>query len=506
VALAARTIAFIVRAALSLEARFGPPPAMVPRRPAHGGRRHRAAASAPAQTDAVPCSIAVVPDGSEPNLDLPTARADVHAQRRARLCRRLGDGVLVLGGGELRTRSNDTEYRFRPDSDFYYLTGLREPGAVLVLRGKTEPRCVMFVRPRDAEAEVWSGRRVGPEGALARHGADAAHPLSELAEQLPKLLDGASEVHVPLGRWRALDQSVMRALDHLRRRNRWGETPPEVLRDARATLGEDRIVKDAGALAALRRAVDITVDAHLAAMRATRPGAHEYEIEAIVEYEFRRRGASGPGYGTIVGSGANATILHYVDNESMLREGELLLVDAGAEVELFSADLTRTVPVSGTFTPAQRDLYEIVLAANVAGIAGATVGGNIDAIHHTCLRILCEGLVELGLLEGSVDVALEQESYKRFYMHRTSHWLGADVHDAGYYTLQRSPRPLQPGYVLTVEPGLYVAENDEKAPAELRGTGIRVEDDVLVTDGGPEVLTWRAPKTIDAIAEVVGKG
>lgn len=439
----------------------------------------------------------MVPDGSDATLD-------IHARRRARIARRLGDGVLVLGGGELRARSNDTEYRFRPDSDFYYLTGLREPGAVLVLRGTAEPRCVLFVRPRDPEAEVWAGRRIGPEGALARYGADAAHPISELAEQLPKLLDGASEVHVPLGRWRAVDQAVMRAIDHLRRRNRWGETPPEVLRDARATLGEDRISKDAGALACLRRAVDITVDAHLAGMAATRPGVHEYEIEALLEYEFRRHGANGPGYGTIVGTGANATILHYVENESQLRAGELLLVDGGAEFDLFSADLTRTVPVSGKFSPAQRDLYDVVLAANLAGIAGATVGGNIDAIHQTCLRILTQGLIDFGWIEGSVDAALEQELFKPWYMHRTSHWLGADVHDAGYYTLQRSPRPLQAGFVLTVEPGLYVAETCEKAPAELRGTGIRIEDDVLVADAGPEVLTWRAPKTIDAIEAVVG--
>jgi Xaa-Pro aminopeptidase len=416
----------------------------------------------------------------------------------------------VLGGGELRARSNDTEYRFRPDSDFHYLTGLREPGAVLVLRGHgrapqgAEPHFVLFVRPRDPDAEVWAGRRVGPEGALARYGADAAHPIAALAEELPKLLDGASEVHVPLGRWRAVDQAVMRAVDHLRRRNRWGETPPEVLRDARATLGEDRIVKDAGALACLRRAVDITVEAHLAGMAATRPGVHEYEIEALLEYEFRRRGASGPGYGTIVGTGANATILHYVENESQLSRGELLLVDAGAEVELFSGDLTRTVPVSGKFTPAQRDLYEVVLAANTAGIALATVGSNIDAIHQTCLRILTQGLIDFGWIEGSLDAALEQELYKPWYMHRTSHWLGADVHDAGYYTLSRSPRPLQAGFVLTVEPGLYVSETCEKAPVELRGTGVRIEDDVLVSEAGPEVLTFRAPKSVAEIEAAVG--
>jgi Xaa-Pro aminopeptidase len=432
----------------------------------------------------------------------PSSVRNRHAQRRARIAETIGDGVLVLHGGELRTRSNDTEFRFRPDSDFHYLTGLREPGAVMVLRGGASPRFTLFVRPKDPEAEVWSGRRTGPEGATARYGADAAHPLSELAEQLPKLLDGAPQIHYPLGRSRALDTMVQRAVDHLRRRNRWGETPPDVIVDARTTLGEDRLVKDAGALAALRRAVDISAEAHLAAMRATRPGAHEYEIEALVEYEFRRRGADGPAYGSIVGGGANATILHYVDNESPLVDGELLLIDAGAEVDLFAADITRTFPIGSRFTPAQRDLYEIVLRANTAGIELARPGGDIDTIHRRCLTILSEGLVALGLLDGPVDAVLEQEAFKKYYMHRTSHWLGADVHDAGYYTLGRKPRPLQPGYVLTIEPGLYVPADDDRAPPEMRGCGIRIEDDVLVHDEGPEVLTWRVPKTIADIEAI----
>jgi Xaa-Pro aminopeptidase len=435
----------------------------------------------------------------------PHAPRDIHAQRRDRLAASIGDGAIVLFGGELRTRSNDTEFRFRPDSDFYYLTGLREPGSVMVLRGGATPKFVLFVRPRDADAEVWSGRRVGPEGATSRYGADEARPLSELAEHLPKLLDGASEVHLPIGRWRALDNHVQRAIDHLRRRNRWGETPPDVLCDARTTIGEDRLLKDAGALACLRRAVDISAEAHLAAMRATRPGMAEHEIEALVEYEFRRRGADGPAYASIVGAGDNATILHYVDNDGMLRDGEMLLIDAGAEVDLFAADITRTFPISGKFSIAQRELYEVVLRANLAGIAGAVVGGDIDSIHHTCLRILCEGLDGMGLLEGSVDEALEKETYKRYYMHRTSHWLGADVHDAGFYTLARKPRPLQPGYVLTVEPGLYVRADDDRAPPELRGCGIRIEDDVLVGVDGPEVLTWRVPKTIEDIEAVMAR-
>ena len=437
--------------------------------------------------------------GVSPRPDL-----DDCAKRRARLAERLGEAALVLYGGELKTRSNDTEFRFRPDSDFYYLTGLAEPGAVMVLRPGHDPELTLFVRPRDPEQEVWTGRRIGPEGAVARFGADAAHPLQELGEKLPELLDGAPTVYMPLAVYRRLDQAVHRAIANLRRRNRTGTTPPEALHDARLLIGEDRIAKDPAALASLRRAVDITTAAHVTAMRAVAPGMREFQIEALLEYEFRRAGAGGPGYASIVGGGANATVLHYVDNDDFLHDGQLLLVDAGAEWDLMSADLTRTFPIGGRFSAAQRDLYQVVLRANHEGIERAVVGGDIDDIHHGALETLCEGLIDLGLLEGSVEQAIEQETYKRFYMHRTSHWLGADVHDAGYYTLQRKPRALQPGFVLTVEPGLYVSPDDEQVPEAFRGIGIRIEDDVLVTPEGPEVLTASAPKDIDAIEDIVG--
>jgi Xaa-Pro aminopeptidase len=443
------------------------------------------------------CSAPVVPQPPS------TSRED-RAARRARIAERLGEGALVLCGGELRTRSNDTEYRFRPDSDFHYLTGLSEPGAVMVLRPGHDTPFTLFVRPRDPKAEVWSGRRVGPEGAIEHYDADAAHPLADLPERLPKLLDGVREVHLPFGRHPRLDQRVLRAISSLHRTNRNGSMPPEALRDARVTVGEDRVVKDAAALAALRHAVDITVDAHRLAMRATRPGMHEYEIEAILEHAFRRHGSSGPGYGSIVGSGDNATILHYVENTAPLHDGDLLLVDAGAEWELFSGDLTRTYPVSGRFTPAQRELYDIVLRANRAGIETATIGSDIEAIHARCLRVLSEGLIDLGLVDGPLDAVLEHQRYETYYPHRTSHWLGVDVHDAGYYCIGGKPRPLQAGMVLTVEPGLYVPADDETAPQALRGCGIRIEDDVLVDEAGPEVLTHRAPKDADALESLVG--
>ncbi|MBV1861039.1 MAG: aminopeptidase P N-terminal domain-containing protein [Nannocystaceae bacterium] len=438
--------------------------------------------------------------------DQPRPSADACAQRRARVASMLGpDEALVLSGGTVHTRSNDTEFRFRPDSDFYYLTGLADPDAVLVLRPGHEPEFTVFVRPKDASAEVWSGRRVGPELASERFGADAAYSRADLGSELPALLDGVRRVHLPLED-AALQRRVLKARTTLQRRNRTGAMPPDGFTDARVTVGEDRINKDAASLASLRRAIDITVAGHEAVQRSVRAGMHEFEIEARLEYEFRRRGASGTGYGSIVGSGANATILHYVDNDGPLHAGELLLVDAGAEFDLHSGDLTRTFPVSGSFSPAQRDLYAVCLEANVAGIADTRVGQTIETIHATCLRVLCQGLIDMKLCEGSVDALLESEDYKRYYMHRTSHWLGVDVHDAGYYSLEGTPRPLRPGYVLTVEPGLYVSADDDRAPQELRGTGIRIEDDILVTDGDPEVLTAASPKTPDAIEALMAQG
>jgi Xaa-Pro aminopeptidase len=436
---------------------------------------------------------------------VPRPSAAACAARRDRIAREIPGDVLVLHGGDLKTRSADTEFRFRPDSDFYYLTGLAEPGAVMVLRPGHDPAFSLFVRPRDPEAEVWSGRRLGPEGAREAFGADAAHPIAELSEHLPGLLDGAERVHLPLGGPSRITRAVDRAIALLRRRNRTGQMPPAVLVDARVTVGEDRVIKDPPALASLRRAVDLTVLAHLEAMRTVRPGMYEYEIEALLEYTFRRCGGAGPGYGSIVGAGDNATVLHYVANDGKLRAGDLLLIDAGAEWDLHSGDVTRTFPIDGRFRPAQRDLYDIVLRANRAGIEQAVVGSTIETIHERCVRILCEGLLDLGLLEGDIDRVVADESYKKYYMHRTSHWLGADVHDAGYYCLARDPRPLVPGVVLTVEPGLYVAADDATAPAELRGTGVRIEDDVLVRVDGPEVLSYRAPKDPAELEAIIGQ-
>ncbi len=427
------------------------------------------------------------------------------ARRRQRVADRLQNGVLLLYGGELRPRAGDTHYPFRPDSDFYYLTGLAEPGAVLALMAGTPPGATLFVRPRDREQEIWSGRRLGPDGAAARAGVEQAHPLDELSERLPDLLDGHETIFLALGRDEALDRVTLDALATLRRGERNGRRAPTRIHDARIPMGEERLRKDGPARAAMLRAVELTCAGHRAAMASCRPGLYEHQIQATVEHVFRSGGASGPGYGSIVATGTNATILHYVENCAPLRDGELLLVDAGAEWDTFTGDVTRTYPVSGRFTAAQRDLYQIVLAANEAGIAAVTPGATVDGIHARCLEVLCRGLLDLGLLSGSLDEVLDTRSYRRYYMHRTSHWLGADVHDVGRYALpDGAARPLEPSMVLTVEPGLYVAEDDEQAPAELRGTGIRIEDDVWVTDTGAEVLTAGVPKDVAALEALVG--
>lgn len=440
-----------------------------------------------------------------PRMDSP-ADPSVYAQRRRRLGERMGDAALVLHAGALQTRSNDTEHRFRPDSNFYYLTGLAEPGALLVFRPRRAPALTLFLPAQGERDILYNGRRPGPDAVRERIGADAAHPSAEQGATLAKLLDKLDTVYVPFADSPAAKNAVHAAIEALRANERGGDVAPECLRDARPLLGEDRIIKDAAALACLRTAIEISAAGHLAAMRATRPGRHEFEIEAVLHHEFLRRGSSGPGYATIVGAGANATTLHYIANRARLEHGQLLLVDAGAEWEWFTGDITRTWPVSGKFSPAQRDLYDIVLAANEAGIAAATVGSSLDAIHHVCLRRLADGLRQLGLLAASVDEILEKELHKKYYPHRTNHWLGSDVHDAGRYNENGVARPLRAGMVLTVEPALYIPAADDGAPPELRGLGVRVEDDVLVRDAGPEVLTHMVPKRTPELEALVGAG
>jgi len=421
-----------------------------------------------------------------------------HERRRRRYMDAIGPGaVAVVHSPPEAVRNGDAEFRFRQSSDLYYLTGFAEPEATLVLRpGAEDGEVVMFVRPRDPERETWTGRRAGVEGAVQRYGAAAAHPVEELAERLPELIGDHDDLYYSLGLDPGFDAVLVRTLAQMRARERRGRRAPRRVVDPRDVLHELRLRKTAEELELMRQAAAITCDAHVAAMTAAAPGVGEHELEALIDYTFRRRGGIGPGYNTIVGGGDNATILHYIENDQPLADGTLVLIDAGCEYDFYTADVTRTFPANGTFTDAQRRCYEIVLRAQEAGIEMTRPGATIDEIHDHTVEILTSGMVELGLLEGPVADRIDDESYKRFYMHRTSHWLGMDVHDAGNYTRDGASRPLEPGMVITVEPGLYIAADADNVPDRLRGIGIRIEDDILVTEDGHENLTAACPTSV----------
>ena len=415
------------------------------------------------------------------------------AARRERILAAMGSGVMVLAAAPERIRSADVHYPYRQDSDFAYVTGFLEPEAVCVLAPDAKEPFALFVRPHDPERAIWVGARAGLDGAVERHGADVAHPIADLERELPRWLRPAEQVWLDLGRDDPLANRLLAAVRSVQAERPRSGTGPTAVRDAREILHELRLVKQPDELVLLREAIGIACEAHRIAMQTAQPGMAEFEIEALVDYTFRRRGAAGPAYPSIVAGGANATVLHYTDNDARLRDGQLLLLDAGDEFGGYCADVTRTFPVGRTFGPAQRDLYQAVLSAQRAALDAVRPGATLEALHDAAVRVLTESLVALGLLEGSVDTALEQETYKQFYMHRTSHWLGRDVHDVGLYRQGDAPRRLAPGMVFTVEPGLYVPDTDE-VPAAFRGVGIRIEDDVLVTDAGAEVLSADAPK------------
>jgi Xaa-Pro aminopeptidase len=430
----------------------------------------------------------------------------LHAARRARVfeeMERRGGGVMVLPAADEKPRNADSEFVFRQDSDYAWTVGLDEPmgGAVLVARGGAR-KLVLFVRPRDREKEIWTGRRAGVEGAKERYGADEAFAVAELDAKLSAFVEDAPTLWWRLGQDPAWDVRMARIVSELRASGRAGKRAPSAIVDPGRILHELRLVKTPDELAKLRRAADITAEAHMAAMRDGSPGRREYQVQAEIEYAFRRRGGMGPGYGTIVATGANSTILHYRAGDALMKDGDVCLVDAGGEFDWYTADVTRTFPVSGTFTTAQRALYDLCLAVQKEGIEAVRPGTTLDVLHDLTVRRLTEGLVGLGLLAGPADARIEDKSFRKYYMHRTSHWLGLDVHDVGDYYVDGKARELVPGMVLTVEPGLYVAEDDEAAPKEMRGVGIRIEDDVLVTPEGRENLTAAVPKEVSDLEAV----
>ncbi|HET6764389.1 MAG TPA: aminopeptidase P N-terminal domain-containing protein [Longimicrobiaceae bacterium] len=441
----------------------------------------------PATGSASPAAVAVLPP-------------EVLRARRERLLAAIGDGVAVFCAAPEHLKSRDTDVRYRPDSDLWYLTGFAEPGTVAVLTPHDgEARLTLFVRPRDPERETWTGRRAGVEGAIERFAADAAHSIDELDELLPKLLEPADAIWYSLGANAAMDARIIKQLGKFRSSRPRGGKGPWDVRDPAALMDRWRLVKEEGEIERIRAACDLSAKAHLAAMRATRDGVGEWEVESVLDSTYRRAGGWGPSFPSIVGSGVNATILHYTTNDCVLRDGDAVLVDSGAELAMYCGDITRTYPVSGRFTPTQREVYDIVLAAEEAAIAVVRPGAAFSEIHDAAVRVLTEGLVRLGVLEESVDEAIESAAYKRFYMHQTSHWLGLDVHDAGPYRERDGTwLALEPGMVLTVEPGLYFPVEDD-VPEALRGLGIRIEDDVLVTAEGYEILTRGVPVAADEV-------
>lgn len=426
--------------------------------------------------------------------------AQTYVRRRRQLMRMAGDdAIVVIPSAPERIRSRDTHYPYRQDSDLWYLCGFAEPEAVLVLiPGRKHGESLLFCRERDPDREGWDGPRVGPEGAVDALGMDDAYPIDDLDEILPGLLEGRSRVYYHFGRDTEFDLKLIGWVNRVRAQMRMGAQPPHEFLELGHLLDEMRLFKDREELRLMQRAADISIEAHQAAMRVARPGIHEYELQAEIERVFRRHDAE-PAYGSIVGAGENACVLHYRANRAQAHDGALVLVDAGAEYRGYAADITRTFPVNGRFTPAQRALHDLVGAAQRAALAQAQPGVPYEVGHVAAVETLTEGLLKLGLLKGSLEKNLAEGHYKRFYRHKTGHWLGLDVHDVGEYRLDGESRLLEPGMVFTIEPGLYVSADDKTVDARWRGIGIRTEDDILITKDGHVVLTDGLARSADEI-------
>ena len=425
--------------------------------------------------------------------------------RRARLARSLGEGLVVLPTAPERHRNADTHYDYRWDSGFYYLTGFREPEAVLVMVLGARPRSILFCREKSLEREIWDGYRYGPEAAREMFGFDEAYPYGELDARMPDLLANQDALHTPVGADPAWDLRIAGWLNAVRAKVRTGITAPVQINDVRAEVNDMRLFKDEHELAIMRRAAAISSEAHVRAMKAATPGKREYHVEAELLHEFVRNGARSAAYGSIVAAGGNACVLHYRENSAELRKGDLMLIDAGCELDSYASDITRTYPIAARFSAAQRDIYELVLASQEAAIKAVKPGADFIDYHDAATRVLAQGFIDLKLCKGSVDKVLEDGSYKQFYMHRTGHWLGLDVHDAGDYMRKGKWRKLKPGMVLTVEPGCYIRPADN-VPKAFWNIGVRIEDDVLVTARGREVLTADCPKSVkDVEAAVLGR-
>lgn len=428
----------------------------------------------------------------------------VLANRRRDVMQHMGGGVAIIPTAPVRTRNRDVDYVFRPDSDFFYLTNFPEPESIVVLvPNRSHGEYILFCRERNPEKETWDGYRAGIEGACEKYGADDAFPISDIDDILPGLLENRDKVYCNMGRYPEFDTLLMGWVNEVRAKSRNGVHAPGEFVDLDHIVHELRLFKRADEIKTMRKAAKISARAHIRAMQICQPGMYEYQIEAEFLHEFRRNGSQYPAYPSIVGGGANSCILHYIENNDQLRDGDLLLIDAGCELDGYASDITRTFPVNGKFSAEQKAIYELVLAAQSAAIDEVKPGNHWNDPHEAAVRVMVDGLLELGLLKGKADNIIEKQEYRKFYMHRTGHWLGMDVHDVGDYKIDGIWRLLEPGQVLTVEPGLYISAGTKSVDERWWNIGVRIEDDVLVTRSGCEILSVDAPKTVADIENVM---
>lgn len=434
------------------------------------------------------------------------AKTEFARRRKALMAQMEPNSIAIVPAAPERIRSRDTDYHYRQDSDFLYLSGFEEPESVLVLiPGREHGEFVLFVRERNREREIWDGYRAGPEGACSDFDADDAFPIDDIDDILPGLIEGKQRVYYAMGKDADFDKRVMGWVNSIRAKVRSGATPPGEFLDLSHFLHDMRLFKSPAELRVMKEAGEISARAHVRAMKAAKAGVMEYQLEAEIIHEFQMSGARFPAYNSIVGGGKNGCILHYIENSAALKQGDLVLIDAGCELDYYAADITRTFPVSGKFSPEQKALYEICLNAQLAAIAVAKPGKHWNDPHETTVKVITQGLVDIGLLQGDVAELIESEAYKEFYMHRAGHWLGMDVHDVGDYKVGGEWRVLEPGMVMTVEPGIYVAPDNERVAKKWRGIGIRIEDDVVITKDGNEVLTAGVPKTVAEIEALMAR-
>lgn len=427
-------------------------------------------------------------------------KAEYARRRKALMAQMVPNSIAILPAAAVAIRNRDVEHVYRQDSDFQYLSGFPEPEAVIALiPGREHGEYVLFCRERNPERELWDGLRAGQEGAVSDYGADDAFPIADIDEILPGLIEGRERVYSAMGSNPEFDRRLMDWINVIRSKARLGAQPPNEFVALDHLLHDMRLYKSAAEVKVMRAAADISVRAHVRAMQACRAGLYEYSLEAELDYEFRKGGAKMPAYGSIVAAGRNGCILHYQQNDAPLREGDLVLIDAGCEIDCYASDITRTFPVSGRFSPEQKAIYELVLKAQAAAFAEIAPGKHWNHAHEATVRVITTGLVELGLLEGDVQALIDSEAYRAFYMHRAGHWLGMDVHDVGEYKVGGEWRVLEPGMALTVEPGIYIGADNQAVAKKWRGIGVRIEDDVVVTRQGCEILTSGVPRTVAEI-------